>query len=215
MSRMTFDWGTDDITGNTGWIARGYPHFYATETADLLVHDCLEHLPGGTKHGGVADELMALGARWRIRVESGFWAEQRYFYRPETTFGQELSQLLIDLEGNNATIEPPRNVPEIDGWLPCEEIIQEALEYHKANTDFFEEEESRQQFEVMCDWLKVGYQATFKRFGQDAHEWEIMELGKRLETRLKSVCGDYGDTLKVVIDERALDFKVIESSRLY
>lgn len=214
MSRMVFDWDLCEHTGVRGWIARGYPEFWAVDRADSIVHDCIEHLPGGIKHGPIADELMALGARWYVRVISGDFATA--FYAPETTFGQELALMLRDLDGEG--LEPPRNVPEIEDWLPCDDIIEEALQAYQSDADSWSfnlnEEQTRSVLEVMTDWLKVGLNSCQKRFNH-ANEYQLLCLSQELENALKSVHGDYGDVLKVIVDERELDFKVEVSQRLY
>ena len=77
----------DEATGELGFRLKLMPALNNGEPecggGALIAHDILEHLHGPREIGGIADELIALGAAWFVRGQWGKVCELRNNYRDE------------------------------------------------------------------------------------------------------------------------------------
>lgn len=214
MSTLTFDWKEDDEeTGVEGWFARGYDHFDASKTEDFG-HDCIEHMPRGMKHGRIADELLALGARLHYRVESGWWFSQRGFGKPAKAFATEVEYLLEDMEYNHVDLKETKPLVlepgdcSMDMEAMVQEIVAEIIDSMKEvdmeEGDFFNEQTVHQ----MGYWLRRGIIAGRARF-KGRHPADVMHLMDNLHETLRDYKhGELGESLVVRIHEKDMEYSV-------
>jgi hypothetical protein len=213
MSRAVFVWGEDQQYGNTGWIRKGMPHFDAAFD-DTIGHDTMEHLPGGMKHGAIADEMMALGVRLYLRVESGWWYCQQYFGDPVETWAGEV-QRQLEYIFHDRTPEPgaPRSVPtEEEIGEEMELIIKQAT---LGGVRLFNREWQDDPNPLvinpfgplaknMADWMRVGVRAGMQRWNRSSgsfHDAAILmeSLGKKVKSM--GTHHEEGEELVVEINE--------------
>lgn len=218
MSSMTFQWGEDD-RGNRGWIPKGYPHFDVV-SAGQFGHDCLEHFPRGLKHGKIADELMALGARLHIRVKSEWWWSQSFRANPPESWGYELELLMRAMRDGDgdapALITEPLLDDDMDDEISASifqavKVANRELAYQGSYDDHGQPdyEVESELMQNMAAWLRRGYRANIARFkGRAAHD--IMWLGQQLDEEVaKYSRGDEGDQLIVRIHEKDMEYTII------
>lgn len=205
---MIFQWREDEEHGGDGWIAKGYPNFNITAPGGFG-HDCIEHLPRGFKHGAAADELMALGARWRVRVDSGWWNGRGYGYlAPENTWGSELDTILRNL-GDECVTAPKCKVPNS---FYVGDILAEGVRVINRERERDDEPvvltEDSDIIVNMGKWLQIGYEANEQRFrGVDGYD--VMLLSERLDDLAKKhKYGEEGDLLHVRVHERDMDCSI-------
>lgn len=218
MSVMNFEWGEDE-RGNRGWLPQGYPNF------DVVVpgqfgHDCLEHLPRGQKHGPIADELMALGARLYVRVKSQWWFGQSFRVSPPESFGRELELLMRAMRDDDghapaAIAEPMLDDDDMDDHIAgavrhAVRIANRELSYQGSydghgHPDY---QEGSELMQGMAAWMRRGYRACIARFkGRDPND--IMWLGIQLDEEIvKYQRGDEGDRLSVRIHEKDMEYTI-------
>jgi|GEM_PF-2963845 len=216
MSLMIFEWREDQEFGDFGWIAKDYPNFNITR-GDTFAHDCLEHFPRGKRHGAAADELLALGARWWIRVDGGYWYQQRFLVTPEESWAQELENILRNLyfDPNDADSDgmpaKPRRMLTKDESFCTNDIMAEAIRLinqerkHDHDENGLVSEES--PYIVRAEqWLRLGYAACRQRF-KDASPSGIAWLTECMgEEANKYKHGDEGDLLYVRVHEKDQEF---------
>lgn len=221
MSEMIFDWKEDDDFG-IGWIARGYPNFGPTDWGQFG-HDCIEHFPRGQKHGPIADELLALGARLYIRVAGGWWFQQRGFPTPAASWAGELEQLLRALEDDKRAylpeFSPAPPAPEYRD-VDMEKIIQDALAQVviRANEYLFngdpDNDDAPYTLESriivsMGNWLRRGVHACIKRYkGRNPDDIMWLQIQLDEEVRDFQKPGSEGHRLTVRIHEKDMEYTV-------
>lgn len=209
MSTHNFTWA-EDQHGNEGWIMDGHPNFDAA-TPQNLVHDCLEHLPRGEKHGAAADELLALGARFYLRVASGWWWSKDFNITPPQQWSYELDTVHRD----GGTPPPCVNVPLEDEDMEAE--LQAAL---VQAVDLISGELLADELEPLtidCDWivhagawLRTGYRAAQKRY-KGTDPLNIMWMAEQLEQELAKprYRGEYpGERLTIRVHEKDQEFSI-------
>lgn len=209
MSSLIFDWTDCDIAANDGWLARGYPNFYAS-TGRGIAHDCVDHFPRGQKHGPYADELLALGARLWIWIESGeFFRLQGISYTtPAKTWGGELQIIVDDSEGLTdhppAMIEEPMLDDALDSEIEC--ILDELIHRRGPSTSVWEVDGP--QIQNLGAWLRRGVRAARARYkGHQA--FDVFQLYQRVTSACERIgSGEEGDKLIVRIHEKRLDVSV-------
>lgn len=199
MSRHVFVWGRD-AEGAVGWIAKGMPHFDAS-LGDTIGHDTMEHLPGGMKHGAIADEMLALGVRLYLRVESGWWYGKHFSQTPAATWSYEVVRQLEYIFFNDAPKPGPvRSVPTEDEiGEEMELIISQAT--RKGIKEFNDERQQEEDCggnaalwvdpdgtlaKNMADWMRVGVRAGMKRWNSPAggvyeYAYAMEELARQVE----------------------------------
>lgn len=202
MSCLVFDWTDSDERGLDGWLARGYPNFYASE-ARSIAHDCVDHFPRGQKHGPYADELMALGARLWIFLESGEFFQRQYltYQTPEAIWGGEVRYILDDSE--ELSDRPPAMISEpetaFDGEIESALIVATKNKFLTAD---------HPEIQNLGAWMRRGVRAVQERYkghnARDVHALYglIQEKVEHLRT------GEEGDKLIVRIHEKHLDVDV-------
>jgi hypothetical protein len=216
---MNFTWGMDE-RGMHGWIADGYPNFDVTQPGTFS-HDCLEHLPRGLKHGAIADELMALGARLFVRVKSEWWWTQRFNADPPESWGRELQILLQAIHWGEQHAPPSITEPLLDDDMDDE--IDDALENgarianreHEYMASHDQEAGEREPYTAeseplqnMAAWLRRGYRAAVARF-KGSNPADIMWLGECLDKEMRDYeNGEHGDRLRIHIHEKDMEFKI-------
>lgn len=204
MSTHTFTWG-EDQHGNNGWVLNGYDNFDVTDPR-LMAHDCLEHLPRGQKHGAAADELLALGARFYLRVSSGWWWSQRTLGMVSVpdAWGRELERIHRDDHGDLPTC---KLIPLDDEDMECEMQACLAAAVKEINSPQEEDEEPyvtlESDFIVQAGaWLRAGYRAAIKRY-KGTDPLNIMWLAECLEKEAASYTrGEEGDRLVITVHEK-------------
>ena len=203
MSTNQYTWTTDD-NGSTGWLQDGRPNFDVAGGA-LIAHDVLEHLPRGQKHGPAEDELLALGARFYLRVASGWWWNQSYMTSVPNTWASELLNIYHSNHGNLA----PRAVVELDDEdMECElqaslrdsaKMISEECEIELADDDPF--------IVNAGAWLRTGFRAAEKRY-KGTDPLNIMWLAECIEKECDRFKGEEGERLIVRVHEKDQTFTV-------
>ena len=228
MSTMIFEW-KEDKDGIEGWVAAGYENFNAV-AINQFGHDCIEHFPRGQRHGAIADELLALGARLFIRVGSGWWMTQRDFPKPEFTWASELETLLRDMEDDSNACLPewakPAPPAGEHGAIDLESIIQAALvkTVPMANEYLFngDPDNDDKPFTLesrlivrMGDWLRRGVHACRARY-KDKHPDDIMWLQLQLDEAMQRYqTGESGQRLIVRIHERDMEYHITHKGPAY
>lgn len=215
MSLMIFEWREDEEFGGYGWIAKGYPNFNITAPGNFG-HDCIEHFPRGLQRGPAIDELLALGARWRIRVDGGWWWQQRFWMTPEESFGGELHTILRNVGHTNMELPAPRNTPEA---FCADDILTEAVriinsEYEQDISDGLERklDVDSELIVNMGKWLQVGYAANEARF-RGSSGYDVMELSLQLDEASKRYQhGEEGDCLYVRVHEKDMEFSIRQTT---
>lgn len=219
MSLLIFNWDEDEA-GNTGWLAKGYPNFNVTQAGNFG-HDCVEHFPRGIKHGAIADELMALGARLRLRVDSGWWWSQRFLANPSESFGYELDYLLRAIRHGEQ--QEPANIANIllDECMDAEIDASIDIAVARANRELEFDGEWTDQgigpytadsplLQNMGAWMRLGYRANEARF-RGAYAIDVMDLQQQIDeeaAKPKYRGGDYGDQLHVRIHEKNMEYEI-------
>jgi hypothetical protein len=216
MSRHVFVWGRDQ-EGATGWVLKNMPHFDAS-FGDTIGHDCMEHLPGGLKHGAIADEMLALGARLYLRVESGWWYAQNFFVTPTQTWtGEVMRQLEYILFNGTTQPGPVRSVPTEDEiGEEMELIIAESV---RKGVEKFNEEFGHDEYELrtldlidpdgelaknLADWMRVGVRAAMQRWNSPAgSHYDAAMIMEDLARRVERIGTRHeeGEELVVEINE--------------
>jgi hypothetical protein len=214
MSSMEFVWGQDDV-GNDGWIAKGYLHFNPTSPGQFG-HDCLEHFPRAMKHGQIADELLALGARLHVRVASGWWWNQKFRISPPESFGGELEYLMRHIHDG---IEEPAAItePELDDDMDAEieASIRHAVRITNRESSYADNDEREPYTEdspimqTMAAWMRRGVRACAARF-KDRHPTDVMHLSECLDRDSQQYArGEDGDRLIVRVHEKDMEYQFI------
>lgn len=208
MSKMTFDWG-QDREGNVGWMARGYPHFNPTLPQNFS-HDALEHLPGGLKHGQLADELMALGVRWWIRVHGGFAVNG--FYSPAGGMAGEVNRLLD--YAHHGTPEPApiveSPIPEFESDIG--DIMKRVVGQRRdAIAEGFKVQMVKSDDPLlltMVHWMRRGYRAAQKRY-RGASPFAVGKMMEKIDRQAMWMAGgEEGDSLVVEVREKDLSCSI-------
>jgi hypothetical protein len=72
----------NDATGQVGFLLSELPKFEDPivdfGSGEMIAHDIIEHTNGLNAIGTLHDELMALGAMFAVRVETGYLAEEKW-----------------------------------------------------------------------------------------------------------------------------------------
>jgi hypothetical protein len=214
MSLMIFHWDEDEA-GNEGWLAQGYPNFNVT-FAGNFAHDVIEHFPRGLKHGPIADEAMALGARMHVRLDSGWWFAKSFMVTPAQTFAYEIHTLMREILDGGAEAPPTITEPPIDGHMEDEivEAVRQAVERTNSdidNGDMHADEPYTEQsieFVNIAAWMRRGYRACIERF-KGRNPADIIWLGECLDKETEQYKhGEYGDKLYVRIHEKDMECSV-------
>jgi hypothetical protein len=214
MSRHVYVWGQDQ-EGATGWVMKDMPHFDAS-FGDTVGHDTMEHLPGGLKHGVIADEMLALGVRLYLRVESGWWYCQRFFGQPAETWSTEVFRQLeyIFLNGSPEP-GPVRSVPTEDEIGEEMELIisgatRDGIEAfnrefaHGINEGVDPIDPNGELAKNMADWMRVGVRAGMKRWCRPSGtHYDAAMLMEDLARRVEKIGTHHeeGEELVVEINE--------------
>jgi hypothetical protein len=215
MSHILFQWGEDQEYGDYGWLPAAYPNFNAVRPGGFG-HDCIEHFPRGLKHGQIADELLALGARLYVRVDSGWWWRQQYMQTVPQSFGYELHRLLRDMDEQGVDLPDPGSVPLLDNEMDdeIEAAQREAVRVSNAEHDRHSDDQDepyafeQEQIQWMGAWLRRGYAACIKRF-RGAYAGEILALSEALDRASEKFAhGEEGDRLLVRIHEQRMEFSL-------
>jgi len=104
--RFNYRPGINQYWLEPGWVADEFPGFDPA-TADVCVHDILEHFPGDP--ASVAGEYMAQGAAVYLRVEPGYFLNLDDLGAwVDSAFGTLFASVLA---AYHATEEPPSNAP--------------------------------------------------------------------------------------------------------
>jgi hypothetical protein len=213
MSLFKYTWAYHDETGVNGWISKLHPNFDPS-SPDLIVHDCFEHLPRGQKHGGAIDELMAIGARAWLRLESGWFYSKGFWQKPEETFASEVVRIARDFDLRGLAQFPPispidpdtewdailtKAIPLIPQGLIDEDAISEDDEPYTADDPAL----------LNClYWMRRGALAIQKRF-RDKNPGDVMWLAECMERDLKRYeRGEEGDELHVRIHEKDMEYDI-------
>jgi len=220
MSTNIFDW-KEDHQGNEGWVMRGYDHFDTTGV-DSFAHDVIEHLPCGIKHGRIADELLALGARLHARVESGWWLQQRHFGKPADVWATEIVYLLDAMRREGIDVKEIGPTPALEnakeGLTNIEPIIVAAVAkaVEQYNFDLYDDDDDNDEaravedetMQRMASWLRRGVLAARARFkGRFAEE--IMFLNEEITHAMRQYQhGEHGQSLVIRVNEKYMDFTV-------
>jgi hypothetical protein len=214
---MTFRWGQDD-RGNNGWIPKGYPHFDAVAPGQFA-HDCLEHFPRGLKHGQIADELLALGARLYIRVKSEWWWTQSFRINPPDQWAAELELLMREMRDGGAAAPAVITEPLLDDDMDDEieaavskavRVANRELAYQGSYDDHGhpDYEVESELMQSMAAWVRRGYRACVARFKGRA-AYDVMWLGQQLDEAVARYSrGDEGDELIVRIHEKDMEYHI-------
>jgi hypothetical protein len=165
-----------------------------------VAHDTLEHFVG-TTGDGLADELMAFGAMWWIRVDNGFFLRQ---WNPDPIY-----QLKSDLgdffneRGSGYLPEPPVRAlhPRHTKRSQFHEFLrlmaagaEECINEHgyDANEDEIEgmRESLDAAFQRRCaGWMMEGYLRAPRRY-RGIDSYTVMELFKRLGQKMERIYKD-------------------------
>jgi hypothetical protein len=223
MSKSTFIWGYDH-NGHEGWVMKGMPHFDTTEPSNFA-HDCLEHFPGGMKHGAVADEMMAVGARLWLRVASDYWGNQPDFGDATEIWTDEVATQLAYIH-ERRTPEPkaPRKRRVLDltnsKMAELEDIIATSTALGQAVFNA-EQESTGGPFYVpvhapiidhMADWMRIGVLAAVERY-HELNNWMVWR-GDALDKAVLALNNEnreHGDRLTIIVNESNAEV----SARLY
>ena len=210
MSLFKYKWGQDE-NGEEGWISELHPNFDASQ-GSLIVHDCFEHLPRGQKHGGAADELLALGARAWLRIDSGHYWSGITMQSPPVTWGSEI----MNIERYMPLADIPRCKPIEPLELDCEDELAACLAHaakdingeHYYEDDYVPIEADDPHLINCLYWLRTGARAAVKRY-KDRHPSDVMWLAEQMEKELRTFRhGEEGDRLHVRIHEKNLEYSI-------
>jgi hypothetical protein len=219
MSLFIYKWGEDD-NGETGWISKMHDNFDVSY-GDLIVHDVIEHFPRGHKHGGAVDELLALGARAWIRIESGwFWRGPYTKIQPKETWGYEIRRIA---EHNDLdSIPRAKPIDEIESDCDCDLVAclpfaaKEINEYHMEieNEDHVDLKGDEPDLVNCLYWFRRGVLAAQKRYkGRSADE--VMWLADQMKEELTNprfANAQDGDELHIRVHEKDMEFKITHKS---
>lgn len=157
-------------------------------------HDVLEHFPG--EQNGLVDELLAFGALWWIRVDSGLYLK---FYKPDPVWHlkTDLGDFFDDHGGRHMPQPPARALhPRHTGRLQFSEFrrlmdagVEECINEHYS--DVYEETEEwiRETFDETfrrrcAGWMMEGYLRAQRRYrGLDSYD--VLQLFQRLGTQME------------------------------
>lgn len=166
--------------GSLGWLDRRIRSdaFEPIEYAIGLAHDCLEH----TAFDGVADEIEAHGAMYRIRYEGGWYNEQSFKGSLDMEdFSSEWISLLQGL-GQESYLPNPPKTRALDETI--EEDISTIIEKGRAACirEFCEghardeyQQQQREEIEKLASvfraYFRRGYRKAAKRYkGMASHD---------------------------------------------
>lgn len=208
MGVSTLIWCEGDEETPAGWRLAGYEHFAPASMGAQVAHDCLEHVPGGLRHGRIADELMALGARFYTRVESGWWSTLSSGLPVRQQFGWEIFYLLsaIAEEGADVPVEIDQLVlpqPHVEDDIAGAFAFAEELEQQFRGKRWTDPRHYQASF---VNWMRCGWRACVARY-RGHSPGDVMGAVDRL-TRLFDRTAPApeaeGDLLQVVVDPRHL-----------
>lgn len=184
-----------------------------------VAHDMLEHCVGDD--GSVEAELMALGAIYWLRGESGWAASQIRYTSHGFDAADSLSSDFIDLYRHVAhegfTLTDPGTVEPIECEDTDEQLRRIAIKGMAATREeesysMDEDDEEAEELSLWCceqsidrahNWLRKGYRNATERYdGVDAYslaECVFSEIEKRVSTWLQN-SAEEGMYLEVEID---------------
>lgn len=188
-----------EITGELGWTinkTRNCQLFQPITYAYGLAHDILEHFA----FDSLADEIMAHGAMYRIRYETG-WTNK---------YGQSLS--IANLAHAWAGLfqgvfsdglEMPSTARKLDDCIEkdIEQIIaQGTVIVLEENTGEHVGEDLSMLRERFADWFRIGYRKASKRYRK--HDvYQVGYMFTQLANRLEKLTPDFeGQTVSVHVD---------------
>jgi hypothetical protein len=227
MSTFTYKWDEHQESGIAGWISLNHPNFDPSDHR-MMVHDVFEHFPRGHKHHYAVDELLALGARMYLRVESGWWWNQRYFGDPSETWANEINTIARAMYFKLWQIPLTKPVTSEDmeeyGLEESDHTFINALE--KAPDILIREAEAEDcirsytsvhpELLNMVYWMRRGAIGATKRY-KGKNPWDVMYLAEQMEKELERSMpvGNYGDLLHVRLHEKNHDYSYKFVDRYY
>lgn len=173
MIRREFVWAENERTG-MGWRLKALPDFDPVYTFGLA-HDTMEHFD---LSGSIEDEGRAFGAMLWGRHFGGWWAQNS---TSRAEFSSQLSDECAEFVAMAGHVRPLRAQP-LDA--ECEEQIAElrrrALKVNVSDWTSAPRREFVANLDQFCNWIRVGYRATQRRWGKHMSPSQFCDLFSRI-----------------------------------
>lgn len=172
-----------------------------------VAHDVLEHFPGD--QGSVAEELMALGAAYKLRGETGHMING-----PAKSIGYEFTDLFEHLVFEGFALPDPPPVSKRAIKEHKLEIFNESVEVgFNAIRDQFQGKHLDQggwmlKRDVWAGWLQHGYLKARRRWRDVPCVYSLgclfKQVAEEADTAIKQ--GDQGDEFRVSVNLRRIQY---------
>ena len=221
MLTYSFDHKEWDEVGGMGWLIHGAPKQFNPVSGMGVAHDILEHHKDDT--GELHNELMAFGAMYRVRGETGYWCRKQG-YNTDPVFHMSNGILTIfddacvrseDPEvlrpfvgqvstGNCNTDEELRHIAKEGARRVAEEYNDEDAYGFKLNS---------KDIQDTANWMIAGYCKNAERF-KDVSTYALCDTFVQIEEQSDQLLNSLEDwqlaTLTVVTDGDKVDITMKE-----
>lgn len=200
MTRVDFVIGVDEATGTVGLLhAGGMPDVVDGESTaayigGLVAHDIVEHCNGVENIGSVEDEVLALGAVWFTRVDTGHY---HGYQSPKKWLSYDCGRMLeLSWFGDDVLYIGPNVSTGCDST--DSELLRVAVEGARSWLGELEHHDGDGPTWVDVLWhtrklyrgLKAGYKAASERWGDC---YKALAMWQAVEAAADPVLKQYAD----------------------
>ena len=199
----------EDEHGNVGWIPEWLPNATSGD-GRLVAHDVLEHMPNTSNRNSSEDELVAMGAMYFIRGETGL------LYSPyqsiEDIIAKDICFILSDSVNNSERVRSPGFKYRLSD-SSTDNIFKEATRIGiKSFKDNYEDDIDildKHIYTYTLNWLRVGYRQATKRYRgiNQGYVGDMFPQIERLVNERSKFVNEY-DKLKVMVNIKRAIVKV-------
>ena len=154
----------EDEHGNVGWIPEWLPNATSGD-GRTVAHDVLEHMPNSTNRNSSEDELVAMGAVYYIRGETGLLYSP---YRDITeTIASDIYFILSDSANNGERIRSPGFKYKLSDYSVDDTFKQATREGIKSFKENYEDDIDildENTYTYILNWMRIGYRQAINRY---------------------------------------------------
>lgn len=185
-SEYILDVFEDESTGETGLKFANMPHLdmpMAILEGRTLSHDLLEHVNGQDMIGGVADEIMAIGAIWFVRGDycDIIRGPYRDIRSPDEIIAGDMYNILSnwitsDQDWGDYQLDPDYNAEDSPNYETSKEILNVMLGQHNLEPDdegeidiegeYFDQNVLDEYLEKALIFMCQGYDRAYEKYDQ-------------------------------------------------
>ena len=192
----------DDSTGEMGFRLKLMPRLDNGETecgdGTLIAHDLLEHMRGPREIGGIADEVIALGAAWYVRGQWGVVTDPSKpmnRHTNEENIGSDIARMAELWDRGEYFPDPVENLkalPRVEA--PLQRIYNAARKFWLGELNYTGENAARVNemrkaaeenfWPKVLPYLRQGHSAAARRYrGRDV-SWFFWQVAREVDKAL-------------------------------